>query len=176
MIQSDDALTALYAANAELERKIDSLAEAVAAILEDAATRQSPSVWAYDASFPIDAENVYEAEYWDNRVKRWIGPEPDLNIKPRLRARRSYILSANIPDFVSQDAADGFGIRVNGVAITIKKGAPNIYEGTFYVEHDGFQDIALFTHVARSPAELSGSKDRRVLSFSIASIIIAEVK
>lgn len=161
---------------AALEDKVQALSVAISTLIDDAESRRSPVVWTYDARFPIDAANIYEAEFWDHNIKRWVGPEPSLDIWPVLRAGRTYRLTVNVVDFITQEGRDTFGARINGIEVKLEAAGGGVFTATFGTDFDGEQSIVLHTDVAISPAELYGSEDQRKLSFSIANILIVEVK
>ncbi|MGV3549488.1 hypothetical protein [Rhizobium sp.] len=162
----------------ELERKVRELTRSVALAVDRLGGDEVSSVWTYDARFPAQSANTYEAEYWDDMVKRWVGPAPKLEFFPRLLGDRTYVITARIPDFINDVAEKSFRISVDGMAVKSRElpreVATRVFEAEFSAELAREYIVVLETGFAETPQVLFGSQDTRKLSFSIASVLIVE--
>lgn len=164
----------VWSAVAELREKIDALTAAVALLIEQNPGHQ-PTAWAYDARFPMPVPNMYDAEYGDKYVKRWVGPLPHFEVSPNLEGGRNYMINMLIPDFVNINVAKSFGVTVNGIPLRVQRIDGKSFRAEFHAPRRGQQHIKLSCAESLSPAQLEQSSDKRKLAFSIASILIIDV-
>ena len=172
--QQDNGTEKLSERVERLERRLDEMSKSLAFSIEKLSQDNSSTVWTYDARFPAQHSNIYEAEYWDTIVKRWVGPEPKLEFAPNLRGNRNYLLVARIPDFITPDAEREFRISVNGIRLRFRELATRVFEAEFFAVSDGEQILTFETSVAETPQLIFGTDDMRKLAFSISSVSVVE--
>lgn len=158
-----------------LEQKVDFLYKVLAFVIEGVDERGSATSWFFDARYPSDCSSLYEAEYSDKNVKRWVGPAPQLVFRPSLKAETDYILTTSIMDFITPEAEKDFGIVVNGVQLKVAKQGRTSFSVRFRTTHGGAQIVTLFSSAAKSPQELNVSSDKRSICFSISSMSIVKL-
>jgi hypothetical protein len=158
-----------------LEQKVDFLYKVLAFVIEGVDERGSATSWFFDARYPSDCSNLYEAEYSDKNVKRWVGPAPQLVFRPSLKADTDYVLTTSIMDFITPEAEKDFGIVVNGVQLKVARKGRTNFSVRFRTSQGGPQVVTLFSSASKSPQELNISSDKRSISFSISSISIVKL-
>ncbi len=135
---------------------------------------RTPEVWYYDVRFPLEVENLYPAEYWDHRVKRWVGPKPIFGLNIALEAGLSYNAEIEVYDFITREAYDSFEIIQDGMPIKWSLVKDRHYEAIIVPATGGLTRLEFACGVAVSPRELnSESLDERMLSFSFTYIRIS---
>ena len=133
--------------------------------------------WRYNAAeFPFFSDNIYALEQAGDQVKRWIGPEPRLDLELRLRRDVRYEAEICIIDIAVQGGLDGFEVRVDGEPVDhrFEEGAVKFdIQDNLAAFRRGVgleMSVAMAEPFVRRPGD--GDEDQRILSFSISDIRI----
>ena len=113
----DKELSEIRTRQAELEEAIADFKNLTNQLLVQALShpRFYISKWHYDVRFPaFTLDNVYGLERVGRIVKRWVGPEPFIELPLFLDRSVQYEFDVRLADFANDEVKEGFALLVNG--------------------------------------------------------------
>lgn len=116
----DRNFKSLRTAVATVEQRLDSLAALYEELAATRAIMQAdqplPQRWTWDVRLPNYVfDDIFEAEPVGDAAKRWVGGSGRIEATLRLPRTLQYEMVIQIEDFVSEEAARSFFLRIDGV-------------------------------------------------------------
>lgn len=151
-----------------LLRRVASLEIALAELVERLPLQDTLESWRLDARFPIAIANLYDPEFWDNRVKRWVGPEPSFGVRLPFEGGRLYLVEIQVVDFIIDENHRAFTLYVDGLPLPWMSSTGLLFRAKFVAPRSGLLPLQFCCPAAVSPSRLNpDSTDTRVLAFSL---------
>jgi hypothetical protein len=158
----------------ELKAKYSKLLDVFMDLRDSLGRNRAPDIWYYDARLPLDVCNLYDAEYWDSQVKRWVGPAPIFSIDIPLKFGSTYSVEIATHDFILQELETDFALRAAGVTIKWDTRKGRLFKAFISPPHTGDIRLDFVCQKSLSPQELNPtSTDKRKLAFSFTHIKVA---
>jgi hypothetical protein len=170
------SLSALNERMKKTEEKLALLHENIIELLAGRSAVKATQGWYYDARYSADIANLYHPEFWDEFVKRWVGPNPALEISYVFEQSKKYRIEIKIYDFITDEVKNSFRVEVSGNHMPWESSADLVYVTTFTSKNTESLKVRFSVTESKMPSELVvGANDNRMIAFSFGYISIKRV-
>lgn len=161
----------------KLEEKLFFLQVNILELLAGRSAVKATQGWYYDARYAAEIANLHHPEFWDKFVKRWVGPNPALEISYVFEQSKTYRIEIKVYDFITDEAKNSFRLEVSGNHISWESCVDLVFVGTFTSRTTESSTVKFSVTESKMPSELVvGANDNRMIAFSFGYISIKRVE